>query len=131
MLGWGRCCIEQDRFVANDFHYRIASATTSLVYCHRMFLKSLTRQSLQGHRDTYLILFLCLCVVVQMLGVPATLLSPSAPADIPSAVSLEGFSLPQTVSDLHTGRHSIIVVHVPMTQYLPILLTSVFHPPLV
>jgi hypothetical protein len=96
-----------------------------------MFLKSLTRQSLQGHCDTYLILFLCLCVVLQMLGVPATLLSPTAPADIPSAVSLEGLSLPQTFSDLHTGHQSIIVSHVPMTQYLPILLTSVFHPPLV
>ncbi len=96
-----------------------------------MFLKSLSRQSLQGHRDAYLILFLCLCVVLQMLGVPATLLSPGAPADIPSALSLEGLSLPQTISGLNTGRQSIIVFHVPVTLYLPILLTSVFHPPLV
>ncbi len=96
-----------------------------------MFLKSLSRQSLHGHCDTYLILFLCLCVVLQMLGVPATLLSPSAPADILSALSLEGLSLPQALPGLNTGRQSIIVSHVPVTLYSPILLTSVFHPPLV
>jgi hypothetical protein len=96
-----------------------------------MFLKSLVRQLLQGHRNTFLILLLCLCVVVQMLGVPATLLSPSAPDDILSASNLEGLSLPQTISDLNTGRQSIIVFHVPVTLYLPILLTSVFRPPLV
>ena len=96
-----------------------------------MFLKSLNRQSLQGHRDTYLILFLCLCVVLQMLGFPATLLSPSAPADILSALSLEGLSLPQTLPDLNTGRQSIIVFRVPVTLYPRILLTSVFHPPIV
>ena len=96
-----------------------------------MFLKALSHQSLQGHRDIYLILFLCLCVVLQMLGVPATLLSPNASADLLSASNLEGLSLPQTSSDLNTVRQSIIVSHVPVAQYLPILLTSVFHPPLV
>lgn len=96
-----------------------------------MFLQSLIRQLLQGYSHTYLILFLCLCVVLQMLGVPATLLSPSAPDDILSASNLEGLSLPQTISHLTTGRHSIIVFHVPVTLYLPILPTHVFHPPLV
>ena len=102
-----------------------------VIFSPRMFLKSLVRQLLQGRRNTVLILLLCLCVVVQMLGVPATLLSPSAPDDILSASNLEGLSLPQTISDLNTGRQSIIVFHVPVTLYLPILLTSVFRPPLV
>jgi hypothetical protein len=96
-----------------------------------MFINSLIRRLFQGHRDTYLVLLLCLCIVLQMLGVPATLLSPSPPADVLSALSLEGLSLPQTRSDVNTGRQSSIVLQVPVTLYLPILLTSVFHPPLV
>lgn len=96
-----------------------------------MFLQSLIRQSLQGHRATYLILLLCLCIVLQMLGVPATLLSPIASDDVRSASNFEGLSLPQTISYLNAGRQSIIVFPDPVTLYLPILLTSVFHPPLV
>ncbi len=96
-----------------------------------MFVQSLIRHSLHGHRVTYLILLLCLCIVLQMLGVPATLLSPSAPDDVLSASNLEGLSLPQTISCVSTGHQSIIVFPAPVTLYLPILLTSVFHPPLV
>lgn len=96
-----------------------------------MFLRTLIHQSLQSHRATYLILLLCLCIVLQMLGVPATLLSPSAPDDVLSASNLEGLSLPQTISYLSTGHQSIIVFPDPVALYLPILLTSVFHPPLV
>lgn len=96
-----------------------------------MLLTSVIRQSFHGHRETYLILLLCLCVVLQMLGVPATLLSPDVPDDILSASYLEGLSLPQARSSLHTGRQPIIVSPDPVTLHLPILLTSVFHPPLV
>jgi hypothetical protein len=43
---------------------------------------------------------LCLCVVVQMLGVPATLLSPDGASDLLGASVLEGFSILPSVIDM-------------------------------
>jgi hypothetical protein len=41
-----------------------------------------------------MIMFLCLCVMLHMLGVSATLLDPLEAADIVTASVLEGFSVP-------------------------------------
>jgi len=94
-----------------------------------MSLKSFSRQLLGP--NTCLILFLCLCVVLQMLGVPATLLSPVVSTDLVSSLALEGLSLPQTTLDLNVTCLSSIPSSAPLTLYLPILVSSVFHPPLV
>jgi hypothetical protein len=96
-----------------------------------MSLSPFSRHQTHVRRNTWLILFLCLCVVLQMLGTPATLLSPMASADLVSGLGLEGLSLPQTPLDLNANSHSSISSYAPLTLYLPILLTFVFHPPLV
>jgi hypothetical protein len=89
------------------------------------------RHSSLALRDTCLILFLCLCVVLQMLGVPMTLLSPVPSVDLLSGLGLEGLSLPQTPLDLKADNQSSIPLYTAFTVDLPILLTSVFHPPLI
>jgi len=95
-----------------------------------MLLKSFSR-SHDRARDTYFALFLCLCVVLQMLGVPATLLSPLASADLISDLFLEGWSLPQIFLDHYANHLSSILSSAPVPRYFLILLNSVFHPPLV
>lgn len=95
-----------------------------------MLLNSFSRQDSHVHRHTYLILFLCLCVALQMLGVPATLLSPGASSNLISTLSLEGWSLPSTSLDLSANSQSGIPSSAPLMVYLTILLTLIFHPPL-
>ena len=51
---------------------------------------------------TVAILFLCLSVLIQMLGVPPTLLSPALSLDTLGESVLEGFSIPPTVPLSHT-----------------------------
>lgn len=46
---------------------------------------------------TVVILFLCLSVIMQMLGVPPTLLSPALTLDTLGESMREGFSIPPTV----------------------------------
>lgn len=96
-----------------------------------MLLKSFSRREAHAHRDTYLILFLCLCVALQMLGVPATLLSPGASSNLLSTVSLEGWSLPSIPLDLSANSQAGVPSSAPLMVSLTILLISVFHPPLV
>src|SRR5262245_29608967 len=96
-----------------------------------MLLKSFSRhRSDVRFRDTYFVLFLCVCVVLLMLGVPSTLLSLGDSPDLIPDVSLEGWSLPQTPLDLHADSQSSMLSSSPVARYRPILLTSVFHPPL-
>ena len=96
-----------------------------------MLLKSFSQQESQVRRDTYVVLLLCLCVALQMLGVPATLLSPAASSNLVSDVNLEGWSLPSTSLNLSVNSQSGIPSSAPFMVYLTIFLTSVFHPPLV
>lgn len=75
------------------------------------------------------ILLLCLCVFLQMLGVPVTLLGPSVSSDTLGASVLEGFSLPPSLPQLILLPESVIVREVPPMVHVPILTSAVFHPP--
>jgi hypothetical protein len=66
---------------------------------------------------------------MQMLGVPVTLLDPSANPDALGASVLEGFSIPPAL--LSISRLSIRVPYVMRSHsaQLPVLSSSLFHPP--
>ena len=91
---------------------------------------SLYRPSPLFRRASF-ILFLSLCIIVQMLGVPATLLNPVGSDDLSTASMLEGLSLPPTVHDLYVHSGSSVSRDLPSTVQIPVLLHSFFHPPLV
>lgn len=76
-------------------------------------------------------MFLCLCVVLQVLGVPATLLDTVEQLDPLSVMVLEGWSIPQTFLALTNNSQSRMSSHGPLTRYLPDVLSAIFHPPLV
>jgi hypothetical protein len=74
-------------------------------------------------------LALCLCVIMQMLGAPVTLLSVEDPSDYFSGSVLEGFSLPQMLSPLTRSSESVSVVERPRPAHLLVLASEQFHPP--
>ena len=96
-----------------------------------MYAIFVRRPSSHSVRGASLILFLCLCVVCQMLGVPATLLNPAGSADLFAAAHLEGFSVPPTSPTLYVHSGFSIPPEDPLTADVPILLNSLFHPPLI
>lgn len=77
----------------------------------------------------FLVLFLCLSVMAQMLGVPTTLLNPAADSDILGASVLEGFSVPPCFTHLDLMTKVATNFHLPPTGNGPILVASLFHPP--
>jgi len=76
------------------------------------------------------VMLLCCCVVLQMLGVPATLLDPSAAVDALTASVLEGFSVPPTVPQLSPSFESVPTVDGSPLVHVPVLASAPFHPPL-
>ena len=90
---------------------------------------AIVRHSSSSVRSGFLVL-LCLCVVLQMLGVPATLLDPAGATDSFAGATLEGLSLLQTPPTLYIHRGVNMPREVPMAAHVPILLDFFFHPPL-
>jgi hypothetical protein len=86
------------------------------------------RSSCRVH-GTSLILFLCLCVVFQMLGVPATLLDLEGSADLIAAAALEGLSLPPNAPASPVQDGSRMLPDVPLTAAIAVPPNSLFHPP--
>lgn len=78
-----------------------------------------------------MVLFLCLSVMVLMLGVPITLLNLSTDSDILSASVLEGFSVPPCVVRLEPLVTAVTTIEIQPTVDRPILISSLFHPPIV
>lgn len=74
-------------------------------------------------------LALCLCVVMQMLGAPVTLLSAGDISDEFSGSVLEGFSLPQMFPPLTLSSESLSAVELPQSAHLFVLASQQFHPP--
>lgn len=74
-------------------------------------------------------LVLCLCVIMQMLGVPVTLLSVEDSSDEFSRSVLEGFAVPQILSPLTLTPESIPVSEWPHSAHLLVLASQRFHPP--
>jgi hypothetical protein len=76
-----------------------------------------------------MIMLLCACIVLQMLGVPGTMLNPVDISDQPAASVLEGFSLPPTLPQLALFAESVLVADVHPLVHVPILASALFHPP--
>lgn len=74
-------------------------------------------------------LALCLCVIMQMLGVPVTLLSVGDSGDEFSGSVLEGFAVPQMLSPMTLTPESIPVSEWPRSAHLLVLDSERFHPP--
>lgn len=75
------------------------------------------------------VLFLCICLFLQVLGVPASLLNPSVSNDPVGASVLEGFSVPSMLVQLNIWpekayrRDSLLSLHVLERA------SDIFHPP--
>jgi hypothetical protein len=74
-------------------------------------------------------LALCLCIIMQMLGAPGTLLAAEDISDEFSGSALEGFSLPQTLPPLTLSSESLSAVELPQSAHLFVLASQQFHPP--
>lgn len=83
-----------------------------------------------GSRGWLLIVFcLCLCVMAQMLGVPATLLSPADSSDLPGSSVLEGFSVIPPSPELTLPATSIAMVNFSPPEPVLVIAATLFHPP--
>jgi hypothetical protein len=80
-------------------------------------------------RSFPLIVMLCLCVIMQMLGSPGTLLNPTLSTDV-FAPTLEGFSIPPSLTHVMPFAHTIAVTETPKSFHVPVLAFTLFHPPL-
>lgn len=76
-----------------------------------------------------MVMLLCLCIVVQMLGVPMTLLSPGAAADAPAVSASEGFSIPSSLSQLTPSVDMVLATDAQPAAHVPVLASRLFHPP--
>ena len=75
-----------------------------------------------------LVLFVCICVVSQMLGTPVTLIDVLT-SELPGESVSEDFSIPPLTPEPSLAAQARLSEHVDSMQYLPILAISVFHPP--
>ncbi|MBS0149584.1 MAG: hypothetical protein JSR31_01505 [Nitrospira sp.] len=83
----------------------------------------------QNRSLVFLVLVFCVCVVVQVLGSPFTIVGQDVTTDVLKASLSEGFSISVIVPELKAL--SLLYLHeefVPVT-HLPVLPNSVFHPP--
>jgi len=76
-----------------------------------------------------MVMLLCFCVMMQMLGVPVTLLNPVASTDALGASVLEGFSVPPTSPQLAMSRESIPLSDIHLSVDVPVLDAALFRPP--
>jgi hypothetical protein len=79
---------------------------------------------------TIVLVLLCVCVIVQMLGVPATLLDPAAASDTLGHSLLEGFSVPPAAMELRPSIKTEQAHDIQQVVLRPVLSSVPFHPPL-
>lgn len=77
----------------------------------------------------FVALALSLCVIMQMLGAPVTLLSAGDTSDEFSESVLEGFSVPQMPPSLTRSSEFLSAVGLPQSAHLLVLASEQFHPP--
>jgi len=75
-----------------------------------------------------LILFVCICVVSQMLGTSVTLIDVLT-SELPGESVSEDFSVPPVTPEPDLAAQARLYENLDPLQYLPILAISVFHPP--
>ena len=76
-----------------------------------------------------MVMLLCLFVVMQMLGVPVTLLNPVEAADTQTVSVSEGFSVPSSFPQLTPAFETDPVTDAQPSVHVPVLASSLFHPP--
>ncbi len=76
-----------------------------------------------------MVIFLCVCVLSQMLGMPVTLVGILASSDLLAETVSEDFSLTQVVPELLNSEPSRLDVIFQTSPHLPVFVTTVFHPP--
>jgi hypothetical protein len=79
------------------------------------------------HAGSVLLLSLCLCVFLQMLGVPSTLLNPAF--DVLESSVQEGFALLPAHPELPGCSESTAIPEPRLLRPMPILAAAMFHPP--
>jgi hypothetical protein len=82
----------------------------------------------EGTASAILVVFVCLCVVLQMLGAPVTLLG-LLMSDTPVESLSEDFSIPPVTPEPGFPKRSRFRVESQSPGHLPIFSTAVFHPP--
>ena len=94
-----------------------------------MWIRRIARRFVpQGTASAVLVVFVCLCVVFQMLGVSVTLLG-LLTQDTPVESLSEDFSIPPITPELGTPSHSRVTMEGQPLRHLPVFSTAVFHPP--
>lgn len=86
-------------------------------------------ESRLGTFSLSVVLLLCLCVFLQVLGAPVTLLNPVEAADTLATSVSEGFSLPSSLPVPAIAVSALSVADVPPSVHVPILASALFHPP--
>ncbi|CUS39329.1 hypothetical protein COMA1_70152 [Candidatus Nitrospira nitrosa] len=81
-----------------------------------------------GTGAVILIAFVCIGVVLQMLGVPVTLLG-LLTSDTPVESLSEDFSIPPVILEPGVPSHSRSSLESQSPRHLPIFSIAVFHPP--
>ena len=75
-------------------------------------------------------MLLCVCVMMQMLGVPVTLLHPGVAADTLAVSASEGFSVPSSPPQPAPSVEMVPVTNTPPSVHVPVLTSALFHPPI-
>ncbi|UVT15104.1 MAG: hypothetical protein H8K04_14935 [Nitrospira sp.] len=81
--------------------------------------------------STWVVLFLCVCVAIQIVDVPVTLLSLLTTADVFTEADSEDPSVLPPVPEVRPFSALRLQADGHAIPHLPVLLTSVFHPPLI
>ncbi|MFO0706331.1 MAG: hypothetical protein U0412_05720 [Nitrospira sp.] len=77
------------------------------------------------------VLALCVCVFGQMLGAPSTVWNPADSPDLLGSSVLEGFTLVTEVPHVQWAVTRRIVSDGAPGVHVPVLASSLFHPPVV
>lgn len=79
--------------------------------------------------SSWLVIMLCVCVLVQMLGMPVTLLSLLTPGDMFTESICEDPSITPFVPEVCPLSFRAPHIDGHLIRLLPLFATSVFHPP--
>jgi hypothetical protein len=76
-------------------------------------------------------MLLCACVLMQMLGIPATLWNFAPTPDAFSTSVSEGFSLPVSFPLIYATLVAFLPETIRQSPHNPLLTYALFHPPVV
>jgi hypothetical protein len=88
------------------------------------------KESRSGKARMAIVMLLSLFILVQMLGVPVTLLNPQEITDTQRALVLEGFSVPSSLPQVMSLFETDAATNAQPSVHLPVLASVLFHPPL-